>query len=412
MTDHSRYLGAVARSRIGIATHGIPGGIGPAEQLYEFLTNTLQANRVEYIRFPLAVPHADSLLLHQGRSSAGANFCVETSRKISPPASYPLDLVDRRTSNCDIWITFDPLLAAKACAWPGRSKRCVVSWHVDFAPDRGSGFANAAYRLADSYSYQRSDLQIDISDAARTARQRLYPNASTPHIVIPFATSAVPDLEEKISKRNHRTVVFAGALERRTGAHLLPRIAEGLRHELGNVKILVIGDGSLRSEIAEEVTRQGLADSVELAGFVDSHDEMLSMLTQCDVALAPYDKEFADFSQYSDPGKIKTYLSCGLPVITNQVATNHAEILSENAGLVLEDNHPSTWVNAVVHLLRDTRRLNNLTAGSLVLGSSYQPEAVYTVFASALGHVVLGDNVAMPGTSACLPGRNGSPNYE
>jgi glycosyltransferase involved in cell wall biosynthesis len=393
MTTESDILDVVRSRRIGILTHGIEGAVGPAEQLFDYLVDELGVACASYCRYPLDARNHRAPVVRLVCSGGSYRVRSELQRRIEPPVSYLMDIVERWPRNCDVWIAFDPLLALKAACWPGRKRRCVVSWHVDFAPDRGSWVANRAYKLIDRTSYDRCDIQVDISRPAREARQHVHGNRSVSHIVVPFATSPNGNARASLALRRGRTVAFAGALEHRTGAHNLPEIAAGVLKEMPDVKFVIIGEGSLRLAIEKELATRGLIDNVQMLGFIESHESLLAELVLCDIALAPYDPAHAGFSKYSDPGKVKTYLSCGLPVLASEVITNASEIVKSGAGVTIPGSRPEDWSRRVLSMLRNTGELQARSMAALTLAESYAPSLVYEQFALELGASLMGDHL-------------------
>lgn len=80
-------------------------------------------------------------------------------------------------------------------------------------------------------------------------------------------------------------------------------------------RLLVVGDGPLRSSIAELAEAHGVADQVELTGAVASQD-VCTQLQRMDVACAPYPSQ-SQF--YFSPLKVYEYLAAGLPVVASAV---------------------------------------------------------------------------------------------
>ena len=59
-------------------------------------------------------------------------------------------------------------------------------------------------------------------------------------------------------------------------------------------------------------------------------------LCKCAVGLAPYIVDKKNFSYYTDPGKAKVYLGCGLPVIITKFPLIAYEIDKRGAGVAID----------------------------------------------------------------------------
>ena len=96
--------------------------------------------------------------------------------------------------------------------------------------------------------------------------------------------------------------------------------------------MVFIGGGGLRkcSKIAH--IELGIADRVSFTGFVSSDEEVYRILSGCGLALATYPPDDATYKRYCDPGKVKIYLACGLPVLITNVPAVACEIAARGAG--------------------------------------------------------------------------------
>ncbi|MCK5224838.1 glycosyltransferase, partial [Candidatus Calescamantes bacterium] len=72
------------------------------------------------------------------------------------------------------------------------------------------------------------------------------------------------------------TFVWTGRLEWKRGAHLLPALAACLKELLGDYKLIVLGDGSLRCTIESEIKAAEVASYVNFLGNVDEPWEYYS----------------------------------------------------------------------------------------------------------------------------------------
>ena len=62
----------------------------------------------------------------------------------------------------------------------------------------------------------------------------------------------------------------------------------------------------------------------------------MNIISKCAVGLAPYLPDPKNFTYYAEPGKIKEYLSCGVPVITTGVAEISADLERSRVGFVIK----------------------------------------------------------------------------
>ena len=70
-------------------------------------------------------------------------------------------------------------------------------------------------------------------------------------------------------------------------------------------------------------------------GFIDDEVLIDIISTLCFVGIAIYDPSKLDHTYYSDPGKIKDYISRNLPVIISNSTTISTKIQEEKCGLII-----------------------------------------------------------------------------
>ena len=86
----------------------------------------------------------------------------------------------------------------------------------------------------------------------------------------------IPDVDLAAEKPVKPTFVWTGRLEWKRGAYLLPALAVRLKEVLGDYKLIVLGNGSLRCTIESEIKAAEVASYVNFLGNVDEPWEYYS----------------------------------------------------------------------------------------------------------------------------------------
>ncbi len=334
----------------------------------------------------------------QGRSHRVATYAggaPEAERKVrlplKPPASFVLDpFVPLLPPKVDAWFGFNPLACARGLVArsTGRARR-VMLWSVDFVPDRfGRGtLPTRIYDRVDRLCCRRADARIELSEAAREARNRrhdLPPEAARAHVVPMGAwIDRVPTTPPDGFRR--RRVVFLGHLVARQGVGTL-LYALAAREDIAAD---VIGSGPLEAELRKHAERLGLEGRVVFHGYVADHREVERLLSASSVAVAPYQQSDDTFTRYADPGKLKAYLAAGLPIVLTDVPPNArqlaaeagAEVVADDAAAIAEGvsralNSPEQWRARRESALAYARRFAwNVLLGDLLAKLDLSPSA-------------------------------------
>jgi glycosyltransferase involved in cell wall biosynthesis len=304
----------LSRMTIAIASNGFADG--PAQALRDYLV--ARKENVVTIFHPLTREQGGTHVV--ARYAGGALASERRIRlRLTPPASFALDpLVPLLPPRADLWFGFNPLACARGFAT--RSRR-VVLWSVDFVPDRfGQGKAlTRLYDRLDHLCCVRADARVELSEAARIARNSRHGLGDAAALVVPMGAwvERVPRTSAE-SFRGGR-VVFLGHLVERQGVATLLDALDGRPAD-------VIGTGPLEAEL-----RARAPENVTFHGYVADHADVETILSRAAVAVAPYAQTADTFTRYADPGKLKAYLAAGLPTVLTDVPPN-AHDLAQHAG--------------------------------------------------------------------------------
>jgi glycosyltransferase involved in cell wall biosynthesis len=318
---------------VAIVSNGFADG--PAQALRDYLV--ARGVRVVTIFHPLTPEQGRS---HRIATYAGGAQVSERRVRLPlrPPASFALDpfvpLLPRRV---DAWFGFNPLACARGLVArkTGRARR-VLLWSVDFVPDRfGRGtLPTRIYDRIDRLCCRRADARIELSEAAREARNRRHdlPPESAQVYVVPMGAWIDRVPTTPVDGLRQRRVVFLGHLVARQGVGTLLDALSTLDEVVADV----IGTGPLEMELRAHAKRAGL--HVTFHGYVADHREVEHLLSRSSVAVAPYAQTDETFSRYADPGKLKAYLAAGLPIVLTDVPPNARELVSEAGAEIVADD--------------------------------------------------------------------------
>ncbi|HUP73224.1 MAG TPA: glycosyltransferase [Acidimicrobiales bacterium] len=330
---------------------------GPSQALRDHLLHS-EVRNLTTIAHPLTLegPHHHEITRYVG----GQSTTRRVRTPVKPPFSYPLDImIPLGVPRCDLWVGFNSLAVLRGLLHRARRRKTtVVSWHVDFVPERfGQAIATRVYDALDKLACTKSDARVELSSAAREGRDdrhHLDGVRAAPVSIVPMGawTSSVAVTGEDGYRA--RRVVFMGHLVRRQGVDILLRSLKLAKDAGQRLEADIIGSGPDFGSLVALAESLGLADDVTFHGFRPDHREVEGILARCSVAAAPYLDDPSSFTRYADPGKLKAYLAAGLPIVVTNVPPNAKDLAAAGAALVV-DSSPDAFSRGLLHWLANPK---------------------------------------------------------
>ena len=165
---------------------------------------------------------------------------------------------------------------------------------------------------------------------------------------------------------------FVGSLRPWHGVELLPEILEGVRKQHGDTRMLVAGDGEMRSRTEKAFEERELADAAVFTGAVP-HDDVPRLIRCLDVGLAPY--PVPEHTFYFSPLKLFEYMACGVPVVAARIGQIADVVDDGRTGLLHEPGDVEAIVSACCALLDDPARAARMGAAAADAGAAYTWDA-------------------------------------
>ena len=127
------------------------------------------------------------------------------------------------------------------------------------------------------------------------------------------------------------TIGFVGTLKAWHGLGILVEAFALLHRRQPQTRLLIVGDGPERENMAAALAARGLAGAARFTGAVPP-GEVPALLASMDVAVAPYPK-LSNF--YFSPLKVYEYMAAGLPVIASRIGQLETLIVPERTGVLV-----------------------------------------------------------------------------
>ena len=316
---------------------------GACEELRDWLVAE-RVREVVYVAFPFGSNLGRPIRVERFNNGEALPVWLSWFRlKLPEPFAYAKDFfyalfyAVRFGRHADVLVAGDNLLAVAGilARWLVGIGH-VVYYMIDYTPTRyANRLLNAVYYALDRFAATRASAVWPLTsqiiqgrfDAGRldARRVRWYP--------VPYGSH--PLTESSSGTCDRKRMVYLGDVVRNKGAELFVPLALELKKAIPDFRFTIIGGGKDVQALREEVRSAGLAEQVEVCGFVENIGDALGRLVGAGVAIAPYyPHDTNNFTFYSDPGKIKVYLGCGLPIVLTDVPPIAKDLERVGAGKI------------------------------------------------------------------------------
>ncbi len=331
---------------------------GPAQELVEYLRSRI--DRVDFIGHPF--PYARDIRSFHEVFLKGNRVILKRAIGWRLPnllmfvkdLAFTITWLAREKEGFQLCVGADGLncLGGLFLKRMGRVRH-VIFYTIDYAPNR---FANPIlshlYRAIDRYCVNNSDVTWNLSSRMSDVRRGAQTVLRGREVTVPLGVWLGRIKPLPIREIDRRSLAFIGHLRKGHGIDLIIRSMPQILQKVPNAKLVIIGTGPLENELKRIVSELELASSVEFVGFVENQETAERILSKCSMGIAPYEPTQDSFSSFTDPGKPKLYLACGLPVIITSVPWISELVSKRRMGLVINFNREE-MVEAVTRLLTD-----------------------------------------------------------
>ncbi len=216
---------------------------------------------------------------------------------------------------------------------------------------------------------------------------QLYPTAGKLVSLPNFCDTTIFNVDvqpiDKVSagiKASDRIILFVGRLSHEKDPFLAIRIMANLRSsELTpeTVKLVIIGDGSLRKEVESKAHALGIHGSIRFLG-VQPRETVACWMRAADVLLVT--SYFEGF-----PVVLAEAAQCGLAIVAVDITGIHDLVVPGVNGMLVDSRDPAAFVPAIANALANRKRYGE---ESLKLAVQYTPEIVLARLAREISDVL------------------------
>lgn len=269
-------------------------------------------------------------------------------------------------------------------AWVGNVLRAMgivkktVFWVWDYYPLKNENPVIFFMRLI----YWQFDKLASLSDRVAFVNRRLMslrkdmgllPDESK-YCIISIGTDPIRTL--RIKKKQSVVFGFLGVLKKSQGPGVVFDHGSEIVKKYPQARYEIVGSGPDENYFRQKARQSNL--STEFHGYV-AGENINKIFSRVTIGIATYIPDERNVSHYGDAGKIKLYLSLGIPVIATNVYQFSEELKRRKAGVVVDIFRKQEFMQAVDAIMRD---YSLYSRNALALSRKYYYKYLYPAFFS------------------------------
>lgn len=270
-------------------------------------------------------------------------------------------------------------------AWLGNILRAwgivdkTIFWVWDYYPP---GYPDWKIRLArwgywqfDRWSSTASSQVIFLNERLLKLRQDIdVIDKKRAYSIIPIGANPgqpITQVQSFAERRLQPIIGHIGVLKRSQGLDLLFDQLSQLIKAIPTIKIEIIGSGP---DLPYFRTRAKGYKNVRFFGFIKEENKVDEIIRRWMAGISTYIPDTSNPAYWTDPSKIKAYISQSVPVITTNISPFAKEVQAARAGVVIDYFEPDALTKAAVKIYKNPSFRNR----AYNLAKKYEYRKIYT----------------------------------
>lgn len=183
-----------------------------------------------------------------------------------------------------------------------------------------------------------------------------------------YIPNVIDSLPEKSTTLKHNNIINVGRLEPEKAQLELIDIVKELKKDITDIKLFLIGDGSLRTTLEQKIKENRLEENIILTGFI-SKEEMEKYFTDS--------KLFVMTSHTESFGLVLIEaMSYKVPCIAYDSADGAKVLLKNDVGILIQNRDKKQMITKIKKLLKDKKELTKYSANGYNSCQNYLGENI------------------------------------
>lgn len=339
--------------------------------LERYLKSRPDLASVTMIAHPLFTSNSSSSIRRYTTSTKAEVCKIGTTHKLPTPFQYIWELcwtivhVMHLSPSQDVFIGIDPLnaLAGLILRVMGKTKKTVF-YVIDYSPQKYKNlFLNRLYHAAEQFCARHADATWNVSQRIITARDQAAHTSFPRQHVVPVGVWEEEFKPYVNQAHNQNRLVFMGSVDEKQGIKHILNILPMLRKKIPNIELLIVGGGSYLNQIKQIVQQLNITDCVKMTGYVAQNSDLYRHVASATLAVAPYERYIdgaLSFTYFADPGKLKVYTACGVPIALTDVPHNAYELIDRGAAVLLDLANPEQMATTLAKTIQNKAQLTSM----------------------------------------------------
>jgi glycosyltransferase involved in cell wall biosynthesis len=167
------------------------------------------------------------------------------------------------------------------------------------------------------------------------------------YCLIPLGLDTSKFFSVPVTRNNRHQLVYCGIISRYHLLDLMFAAIKDLAKEFPEIKLNLIGTGPDEGYFRELSQKMGLQENIVFHGFTPEGEDFKKLMANNLLGIALYRDE-EDFMKYTEPAKVKYYLSFGVPAVISDVPVIARELDTKKVSFAVENDK-----DEIVRTIRD-----------------------------------------------------------
>src|SRR3989344_5623268 len=249
----------------------------------------------------------------------------------------------------------------------------TVFWVWDYYPpahrSRIITLVRKIYWYFDKWATASTDRVVVANERLLRLRQRIgiIPKKTR----IPIISLGTEILEVNIKKKREVILGFIGVIKKSQGLGAVFSSADEIIRNFPDARFEVVGSGPDEGYFKEQAKNTLLPTTFH--GYLEGA-AFNNVLKKCTIGIAPYQPDQSNVAQFGDAGKVKRYLSLGLPVLITDVFEFSKKVEKSKAGAIRKYGNSKDLIEAIKKIMNSYKTYQK---NSLNLGKKFYYKKIY-----------------------------------